>query len=307
MTRYPVLSVPVLLVAILFAATCSVADVPPAQGQGRDNPARDSSRTTAATPTAQPAREGRAPSLPPVSPRRFSEVYPVGMAVFLPGSGSVLLPDRPDRPLVPDRETLLPTGSIVRTGPTEEARVRLGERSLLRIGPDSEVVFRALHLEISRGTVFLRHGETLLPLPVRSGRSLVLLDRGAAADLEAQEDGLLVTPQAGSVRRPGQPRAFGPGERFFCRGDTLVEDAPPARTAPALAAAGPQTPDRVLWPELVDALETALAEAATGDWPAPGPDSTGPAPAVEPAAPPRPMGILRHHTLTGSGSEEIGP
>ncbi|MFZ2957198.1 MAG: hypothetical protein WA705_09930 [Candidatus Ozemobacteraceae bacterium] len=147
---------------------------------------------------------------------RFGEIFVAGMATLLPGGGTLAPPGKKSHVLAKNLRSdfLIPSGSLISTGASETARVRLGEQSLLRINPDSAVRIFTLHLELERGEVCVQHGKTILPLRIQAGSASLVLERESAADFFLSLKGnLVVTVQGGSARIQGRQETFSEGQR----------------------------------------------------------------------------------------------
>ncbi|HNW37009.1 MAG TPA: hypothetical protein PKM25_18865, partial [Candidatus Ozemobacteraceae bacterium] len=147
---------------------------------------------------------------------RFGDIYVTGMAVLLPGGGTLEPPGAASKVSAKTlrSELLIPSGSLVTTGASETARVRLGERSLLRISPDSAVRIFALHLKLERGEIGVQQGKTILPLRILASDSAMIVDCESAADFFLSKAGsMIVTVQAGTARLQGREERFSAGQR----------------------------------------------------------------------------------------------
>lgn len=165
---------------------------------------------------------------------RFGDLYIAGMATLLPGGGTLEAPG--GRPRVSAKslrsDLLIPSGSLISTGATETARIRLGEKSLLRVNPNSALRIFSLHLELERGELCIQHGKTILPLRIQAASSTVVLERESAADFFVSGDGnMIVTVQAGTAKLQGRDEALAAGQRVQVKYGTLITEPRVAQLA----------------------------------------------------------------------------
>lgn len=243
---------------------------------------------------------------------RFGDLYVAGMATLLPGGGTLEAPG--GKPRVSGKtlrsDLLIPSGSLITTGANETARIRLGERSLLRVRPNSSLRIFSMRLELLRGELRVQQGKTILPLRIQAASSTVDLERESAADFFLANEGrMIVTVQAGSAKVLGQGDAVSAGQRFEVKGGAVVADPPVARLADWFAyseATGVQeyTPRLGLGLEIDDDVADVRPAAAplgrepAGDGTAPL-DDAGSEPM--PVSPNAPADVLQDHDLEGTG------
>ncbi len=148
------------------------------------------------------------------APKKFGELYIYSLAILEKGAGTVLLPDPGKQPQKAVKgEILAPAGSRIITSADETARLRLGEKTLIRISPNSEVLLKPAHIEIVRGDCLIRHGSALLPLKL-VGPSPVLVLRDSSVEMARSGDSLLVTIHKGSLKLPESDRLITAGNSF---------------------------------------------------------------------------------------------
>jgi hypothetical protein len=146
----------------------------------------------------------------------FGDIYVTGMAVILPGGGTIETPSA-EKVLAKNlrREMLIPSGSMIVTGASETACVRLGDHSRVRISPDSAVRVYSLHLKLERGEVCIQQGKTVLPLRILASTTAMVVNQESAADFFLSRNGnLIVTVQAGSAALQGKKQRFLAGQRI---------------------------------------------------------------------------------------------
>jgi len=257
---------------------------------------------------------------PPSRPAnaRFGDIYVTGMAALLPGGGTLEPPG--SAPKVSAKtlrsELLIPSGSLVTTGASETARIRLGERSLLRLSPDSAVRIYALHLKLERGEIGVQQGKTILPLRILASSSAMIVDCESTADFFLSQAGsVIVTVQAGTTRLQGSDQRFSAGQRIEVSGGTAIADPPAShllewlnypRFEPrqeTINRLGTEMLDETFSPaEPPDAptmLEPVLSDFEHQD----NPGQTAPATDFTPSGPlpQTPDGILQQHDLDEDG------
>lgn len=160
---------------------------------------------------------------------RFDDLFVTGMARLLPGGGTLQAPGsaRPVSAAGLTSERFIPNGSLVFTNARETARIRLGERSVLRLRPESAIRIFSLYVQIVRGQVGVQHGKTVFPLRLSAASSSLLLERESGADFFLPSDGpLLVTVQVGAVRISGTGRVFPSGSRIEIDKGVVNPDPP---------------------------------------------------------------------------------
>lgn len=158
---------------------------------------------------------------------RFGDLYVAGMATLLPGGGTLEVPGGKTRVSAEKlrSDLLIPSGSLITTGAKETARIRLGERSMLRVNPNSALRIYSLHLELERGQLCVQHGKTTLPLLIQAASSSFILDRESAADVFLSGSGnMIVTIQAGTARIQGAGESFVAGQRIEVKNGAVVTD-----------------------------------------------------------------------------------
>ncbi|HOT26578.1 MAG TPA: hypothetical protein PLU72_00220 [Candidatus Ozemobacteraceae bacterium] len=241
---------------------------------------------------------------------RFGDLYVAGMAALLPGGGTLEAPG--GKPRVSGKtlrsDLLIPSGSLVSTGADETARIRLGERSLLRVRPNSALRIFSLRLELVRGELCVQQGKTILPLRIQAASSTIDLERDSAADFFLSEDGrMIVTVQAGTAKVAGESDAVVAGQRVEVRSGTVVTDPPVARLADWFAYAektGVQEYTPRLGLDIGDGADDAPSaltpggQEPTGGEPVRPDDTSG---ELVPGSPQTPSDVLQDHFLEDSG------
>ncbi|HOY68941.1 MAG TPA: hypothetical protein PLP29_18845 [Candidatus Ozemobacteraceae bacterium] len=245
---------------------------------------------------------------------RFGDMYVAGMATLFPGGGTLEPPGGTPRIMAKSlrSELLIPSGSLIITGSDETARIRLGERSLLRVNPGSAIRIFTLHLELERGNVAIQHGKSLFPLRLQAASTALLLDHDSAADFVLPGDGnLVVTVQGGSARLQGTDDALTAGRRAIVEKGRLVTDPPIAK----LMAWGEYLGSSQIHeytPSLgldIESDEDGADDPLTPNLPPPGTGQQGndPAPTPDHQTPVNPStapdDILRQHDVEGGGVE----
>ncbi|MFZ2961012.1 MAG: hypothetical protein WA705_29380 [Candidatus Ozemobacteraceae bacterium] len=234
---------------------------------------------------------------------RFGDIYVAGMAVLLPGGGTLEPPGSVAKVSAKTlrREILIPSGSLITTGASETARARLGEHSLLRISPDSAVRIYSLHLKLERGEICIQQGKTVLPLRILASTTAMVVERESAADFFLSKNGsLIVTVQAGTTTLQSSKQSFSAGQRIEVSNDKPLT-APPVSHLLDWS----NSPRFVSWQDMINSLGVKMSDdtftpaVSTGGEPvlsdserqpvesAPVPDSTPPSDSerqpVEPA------------------------
>lgn len=241
---------------------------------------------------------------------RFGDLYVAGMATLLPGGGTLEAPG--GKPRVAGKnlrsDLLIPSGSLITTAADETARIRLGERSLMRVRPNSALRIFSLRLELERGELCIQQGKTILPLRIRAASSTVDLERESAADFFLSGDGrMIVTVQAGTVKIPGTKGVVPAGQRIEVKEGAVVADPPVARLAD-WEAYSQATGIQEFTPRLGLEIEDEDAEIRPGQVPqaqnATGGETLQPGDSgdeADPTSPPAPSDVLEDHALEGAG------
>jgi len=245
---------------------------------------------------------------------RFGDMYVAGMATLLPGGGMLEPPGGSPRVAAKNlrSELLIPSGSLVVTGRDETARIRLGERSLLRVNPGSAIRIYTLHLELERGGVAIQHGKSLFPIRLQAASTSLLLDHDSAADFVLPRDGnLVVTMQGGSARLQGSGDTLTAGRRAIIEKGRLVTDPPIARLAAWGEYLGfsqiheytpPLALDNEPGDEADDPLTPGVAPTGTGQQGGATPPESDQQPPVPPATT-NPDDVLQQHEVEGGQPE----
>ncbi len=240
---------------------------------------------------------------------RFGDLYVAGMATLLPGGGTLEAPG--GKPRVSGKtlrsDLLIPSGSLISTAADETARIRLGERSLLRVRPNSALRIFSLRLELVRGELCIQQGKTILPLRIQAASSTVDLERESAADFFLSDDGrMIVTVQAGTAKVLGKADAVTAGQRMEVTGGTVVTDPPVARLADWFAyseATGVQEYTPRLGLEIGSGADDVPPVQAPHGPESMGGETTPPGDAdIEPVpvSPHAPTDVLQDHDLDGT-------
>lgn len=148
------------------------------------------------------------------SPKRFGELYIYSMAILEKGAGTVYYPDtslKPESAVMKD--VFVKVGARVVTSASETARLRLGEKTLIRILPNSEILLKSAHLEVVRGECLIRHGNTLFPIKVM-GPMPFLVTNNSSVEIAKTDNALLITIQKGILRIPGTNQQLPAGQKF---------------------------------------------------------------------------------------------
>ncbi len=235
---------------------------------------------------------------------RFGDLYVAGMATLLPGGGTLEAPG--GKPRVSGKtlrsDLLIPSGSLISTAADETARIRLGERSLLRVRPNSALRIFSLRLELVRGELCIQQGKTILPLRIQAASSTVDLERESAADFFLSDDGrMIVTVQAGTAKVLGKADAVSAGQRMEVTGGTVVTDPPVARLADWFAyseATGVQEYTPRLGLEIGDGVDDVPPGQTSTGGETTLPDDAGAEPV--PVSPHAPSDVLQDHDLEGA-------
>lgn len=222
----------------------------------------------------------------------FERIFIYSTVILEPGSATLILPDRQEVRVATGSGRLVPTGSTIRTGPNETARLRIGQGSHLRMGPLTEVVLMPTRLDLRRGTCLVKHGPA--PIPLRLGGVATLtIEARSTVEAMRQADHLLLVVQAGRLRIPGAPTPLEAGQKAEIRQGTLrIGDHLPL--PPTIGQGGQEpVPDESLGETVFRLLEAWLPEAPSSPPAASeGPDA---GPAATPPSPPTARDFLRRH------------
>ncbi len=175
---------------------------------------RKSSATDTAFWKLKPADSFAELPIPESFPRRFGELYIYSMAVLEKGGGTIHFSD-PSRlaQSAAAGDILAPSGSRIMTGNNETAVLRLGEKTIVKIAADTEILLKEAQLEIKKGECLVRHGSTLLPVKI-AGPSPFAITRDSSVEIARHEDEMLVTIQNGRVQIPVTGQTLDSGARF---------------------------------------------------------------------------------------------
>ncbi|HAE38693.1 MAG TPA: hypothetical protein DCG57_08655 [Candidatus Riflebacteria bacterium] len=152
--------------------------------------------------------------LPDKLPKRFGEIYIYSMAVLEKGGGKVVFADPARAPQsASDKDLVVLAGSKIITGASETAALRLGENTLIRIAPDSEILLKSSHFEVIKGTCLVRHGTVLFPVKV-GGPSPMLITRDSSVELVSVDKAIVATVYKGNLQLPGTGEHLAAGFSF---------------------------------------------------------------------------------------------
>ncbi|NLI76468.1 MAG: FecR domain-containing protein [Candidatus Riflebacteria bacterium] len=245
------------------------------------------------------------PALPGVGPvpPAFDRVYIYGMVVLEPGGGTVFYPDQRPPRTASGSDLLVPTGASIRTGASETAVIRVGQGSVLRLAPRTEVIVRPARLDLQQGECLVRHGDAVIPFRL-GGTAMVSIAPGGTVEAAREGDHLLLVVQAGTARVGNHPTPLAAGQKAeVTKASVRLSDtlALPGNE-PAPGAAGPP-------PDPFDALATGdeAAEPA-GTTPTAPPAAQVPGkPADQPKTPPSTRDFLRKHQDPNPESSQETP
>ncbi|MBU1106055.1 MAG: hypothetical protein KKB51_05245 [Candidatus Riflebacteria bacterium] len=148
------------------------------------------------------------------SPKRFGELYIYSMAILEKGGGTVFFSDPDRKPeSAENKEVFAKAGARIITSASETARLRLGEKTLIKISPDSEILLKPAHLEIVKGECLIRHGNTLFPVKV-VGPMPFLITHDSSIEIARTDESMLITIQKGSLLIPSTDQQLAAGLKF---------------------------------------------------------------------------------------------
>lgn len=161
-----------------------------------------------------PAKAFDKVELPARLPKRFGEIYIYSMAILQKGGGKVVFAD-PARAsqLAADKDLMVHAGSKIVTGASETAVLKLGEKTLVRIAPDSEILLKTTQFEVLKGTCLVRHGNVLFPVKI-GGPVPMLVTQGSSVELVSIDNVIVATVYNGSLQLPSTGESFSAGFSF---------------------------------------------------------------------------------------------
>jgi hypothetical protein len=161
-----------------------------------------------------PAKAFDKVELPARLPKRFGEIYIYSMAILQKGGGKVVFAD-PARvsQSAADKDLMVQAGSKIITGASETATLRLGEKTLVRIAPDSEILLKSSQFEVLKGTCLVRHGNVLFPVKI-GGPVPMLVTQGSSVELVSVDNAIVATVYNGSLQLPSTGESFSAGFSF---------------------------------------------------------------------------------------------
>lgn len=247
----------------------------------------------------------------PQPKKTFAEMFIFGMVRLESGSCSLIREPSPAKiPVTPG--TLLPTESIIETGPKDVAQLRLECGSKIQMAPETRIKILPFALDVKTGAIRVRHSGSLYPCKIQ-GASTLVISRDSLVEIERRGDAFLSTVQVGKMRTPWMKGYVEAGSSLETRGKTakLIELPMPLRswypTSPAVELGDEvaDIPDEI-W-EGVQALESVVQPVAAAES-AP-PDGIDLPPPVDPDAAPLPQGpstkpvVQKTHGLPFGGEE----
>lgn len=161
-----------------------------------------------------PAKAFDKVELPARLPKRFGEIYIYSMAILQKGGGKVVFAD-PARvsQSAADKDLMVQAGSKIITGASETAALRLGEKTLVRIAPDSEILLKSSQFEVLKGTCLVRHGNVLFPVKI-GGPVPMLVTKGSSVELVRIDNTIIATVYNGSLQLPSTGESLSAGFSF---------------------------------------------------------------------------------------------
>jgi hypothetical protein len=172
-----------------------------------------------------PAKAFDKVELPARLPKRFGEIYIYSMAILQKGGGKVVFADpaRVSQSAV-DKDLMVKAGSKIITGASETASLRLGEKTLVRIAPDSEILLKSSQFEVLKGTCLVRHGNVLFPVKIGAPVPM-LVTKGSSVELVRIDNAIIATVYNGSLQLPstGESLCAGFSFRISDRGSETLD------------------------------------------------------------------------------------
>jgi len=161
-----------------------------------------------------PAKAFDKVKLPARLPKRFGEIYIYSMAILQKGGGKVVFAD-PARvsQSAADKDLMVLAGSRIVTGASETATLSLGEKTLVRIAPDSGILLKSSQFEVLKGTCLVRHGNVLFPVKI-GGPVPMLVTQGSSVELVSVDNAIVATVYNGSLQLPSTGESFSAGFSF---------------------------------------------------------------------------------------------